>query len=99
MPATHLIGPSAFPAGLFAGDRHAELSAVISSNACPIAKLNRVATSGQGASKHLRYMRIGNFFDRPICLPASRACFGDLAHRRTDTPIPQRLFVIQILGL
>jgi hypothetical protein len=74
--ATHLLGPSGFPAGLFADDRHAELSAVIFSNACSIAKLNRVAVSGRGAPKGLRYTRIGNFFDRapgalkgiPFCL-------------------------------
>jgi hypothetical protein len=63
MPATHLLGPSAFPAGLFAADRHDELSAVIFSNACSIAKLNRVAVSGRGAPEGLRYTRIGNFFD------------------------------------
>lgn len=74
--ATHLLGPSAFPAGLFADDRRAELSAVIFSNACSIAKLNRVAVSGRGAPEGLRYTRIGNFFDRtpgalkgiPFCL-------------------------------
>jgi hypothetical protein len=76
MPATHLLGPSAFPAGLFADDRHAELSAVIFSNACSISKLYRVPISGGGAPKGLRYTRIGNFFDRtpgalagiPFCL-------------------------------
>jgi hypothetical protein len=61
---TTLIGPSAFPAGLFSDDRAAELSAVIFTNACSIAKLNRVALSGQGAPKGYRYMRFGNFFDR-----------------------------------
>ena len=76
MPAAQLLGPSAFPAGLFTDDRHAELSAVIFSNACSIAKLNRVAVSGGGAPRGLRYTRIGNFFDRtpgalkgiPFCL-------------------------------
>ncbi len=74
--ATHLLGASAFPAGLFADDRYSELSAVIFSNACSIAKLNRVAVSGRGAPEGLRYTRIGNFFDRtpgalkgiPFCL-------------------------------
>jgi hypothetical protein len=61
---TILLGPSAFPAGLFADDRAAELSAVIFTNACSIAKLNRVAVTGQGAPKGYRYTRIGNFFDR-----------------------------------
>ena len=51
MLAETLRGPTQFPAGLFANDRHAELSAVIFSNACSIAKLNRVAISGGGAPK------------------------------------------------
>lgn len=74
--ATHLLGPSAFPAGLFSDNRHAELSAIIFSNACSIAKLNRVPISAGGAPKGFRYTRIGNFFDRtpgalkgvPFCL-------------------------------
>ncbi|RWM79525.1 MAG: hypothetical protein EOR81_10980 [Mesorhizobium sp.] len=71
-----LLGPTAFPAGLFANDRHDELSAVIFSNACSIAKLNRVAISGGGAPEGFRYTRVGEFFDRtpgalkgmPFCL-------------------------------
>lgn len=71
-----LKGPSAFPAGLFTNDQHAELSAIIFSNACSIAKLNRVAITALGAPTGLRYMRIGKFFDRtpgaldgiPFCL-------------------------------
>ena len=74
--AEHLLGDDAFPVGLFADDRHAELSAVIFSNACSMAKLNRVAVSGQGAPKGLRYTRFGGYFDRtpgaltpiPFCL-------------------------------
>lgn len=74
--ASHLKGKARFPAGLFADAGHAELSAVIFSNACSMAKLNRVAVSGQGAPSGLRYTRIGNFFDRtpgalkgiPFCL-------------------------------
>jgi hypothetical protein len=73
---SHLLGASAFPAGLFTDERHAELSGVIFSNACSIAKLNRVAVSGGGSPKGFRYMRIGEFFDRdpgalegiPFCL-------------------------------
>lgn len=73
---SHLQGASAFPAGLFATDQHAELSAVIFSNACSLAKLNRVAITTLGVPKGLRYMRIGRFFDRtpgalegvPFCL-------------------------------
>jgi hypothetical protein len=76
MPTTRLLGASAFPAGLFADDRHSELSAVIFSNACSIAKLSRVAISAGAEPKGFRYMRIGKFFDRtpgaldgiPFCL-------------------------------
>ena len=74
--ATHLHGPSAFPAGLFADDRHAELSAVIFSNACSTGKLNRVMASAAGPPEGLRYVRMGRFFHRdpgalegiPFCL-------------------------------
>lgn len=73
---SHLQGPSAFPAGLFANDQHSELSAVIFSNACSLAKFNRVAITTLDVPKGLRYMRIGKFFDRtpgalegiPFCL-------------------------------
>jgi len=76
MRTSRLLGSSEFPAGLFSDDRHGELSAVIFSNACSIAKLNRVAVSGRGAPEGLRYTRIGQFFDRtpgalkgnPFCL-------------------------------
>ncbi|EHS50189.1 hypothetical protein PDO_2660 [Rhizobium sp. PDO1-076] len=76
MPAETLLGPTRFPAGLFADDRHAELSAVIFSNACSIAKLNRVPISAAGAPAGYRYTRMGEFFDRapgalkgiPFCL-------------------------------
>lgn len=40
MPAETLLGPAQFPAGLFANDDYAELSAVIFSNACSISKPN-----------------------------------------------------------
>lgn len=73
---SHLHGPSAFPAGLFANDQHSELSAVMFSNACSLGKFNRVAITTLGAPKGLRYMRVGEFFDRtpgaldgiPFCL-------------------------------
>jgi hypothetical protein len=76
MPAEYLLGPSRFKAGLFSDDRHAELSAVIFSNACSIAKFNRVAITGGGAPTGYRYTRMGDFFDRtpgalkgiPFCL-------------------------------
>ena len=74
--ATHLLEDDAFPVGLFADDRHSDLSAVIFSNACSMAKLNRVAVSGRSAPEGLRYTRFGAFFDRtpgaltpiPFCL-------------------------------
>ena len=74
--ATHLLQDEAFPVGLFADDRHSQLSAVIFSNACSMAKLNRVAVSGRGTPEGLRYTRFGAFFDRtpgalrpiPFCL-------------------------------
>ena len=73
---SHLQGPSAFPAGLFANDQHSELSAVIFSNACTLGKFNRVAIATLGVPEGLRYMRVGKFFDRtpgalegiPFCL-------------------------------
>ena len=76
LSVSHLKGSSAFPAGLFANDRHGELSAVIFSNACSLGKFNRVAITTLGVPKGLRYMRIGRFFDRtpgalegiPFCL-------------------------------
>jgi hypothetical protein len=74
--AKHLLGPSAFPAGLFSDDRHQELSAVIFSNACSLGKFNRILVTRCGAPQGLRYTRIGEFFDRtpgarkgvPFCL-------------------------------
>ncbi|MBW9113424.1 hypothetical protein JNB88_07150 [Rhizobium cauense] len=76
MPAETLLGPAQFPAGLFANDRHSELSAVIFSNACSISKLNRVPITAAGAPAGYRYTRMGEFFDRapsalkgiPFCL-------------------------------
>lgn len=62
--ATHLRGPSRFPAGLFANADHAELSAVIFSNACAMSKLSRVMVSAGADPKGMRYTRIGKFFNR-----------------------------------
>ncbi|KAB2726516.1 hypothetical protein [Brucella anthropi] len=86
LAASHLLGPARFPAGLFADDRHAELSAIIFSNACSMAKLNRVAISGGGAPEGYRYTRIGKFFDRtpgaleghPFCLDITSAEYRGL---------------------
>lgn len=71
-----LLGDSGFPAGLFRNQEHSELSAVIFTNTCSIAKFNRVGVSAGAATKQLRYVRIGEFFDRtpnalegiPFCL-------------------------------
>jgi hypothetical protein len=71
-----LLGPQAIPAGLFRSDEHAELSAVLFSNACTVSKLNRVAVSAGADGKGYRYVRVGEFFDRtpgaldsiPFCL-------------------------------
>jgi hypothetical protein len=76
LTATHLRGTSAFPAGHFTNADCAELSAVLFSNACSVAKLNRVGASAGADTQGLRYTRIGNFFDRtrgalkgiPFCL-------------------------------
>lgn len=76
MPAATLLSPAQFPAGLFANDGCAELSAVIFSNACSISKLNRVPISAAGTPAGYRYTRMGEFFDRepgalegiPFCL-------------------------------
>jgi len=74
--STDLLGNKAFPAGLFADNRHKELSAIIFSNACSISKLYRVPISAGADTQEFRYVRIGNFFDRtpgalggiPFCL-------------------------------
>jgi hypothetical protein len=79
--ASVLHGPTAFPVGLFANDQHAELSAVIFSNACSIGKMNRVMVSAGADSKGHRYTRVGRFFDRtpgaiegiPFCLDVAGA--------------------------
>jgi hypothetical protein len=64
MPFPHILGHPGFPTGLFASDRHAELSAVIFSNAATLPKLYRVPISAHGAPEGLRYTRVGMFFDR-----------------------------------
>lgn len=62
--ASHLLGATAFPAGLFRNKAHSELSAVIFSNACSIAKFNRVGVSAGASTTGLRYVRLGTFYDR-----------------------------------
>jgi hypothetical protein len=75
-PSSHLLGESAFPAGLFRNADHSELSAVVFTNACAISKFNRVGVSAGALAKGLRYVRLGKFYDRtpgaldgiPFCL-------------------------------
>jgi len=62
--ASHLLGASGFPAGLFRNAAHAELSAVIFTNACTLGKFNRLAISAGAPDHGLRYVRYGKFFDR-----------------------------------
>lgn len=84
--SSHLHGPSAFPAGLFDSADHAELSAVIFSNACSMAKLNRVMISAGAEANGLRYTRLGRFFDRrpgalegiPFCLDVTSDAYRGL---------------------
>lgn len=84
--ATHLLGATAFPAGLFRNDTHSELSAVIFSNACSIGKFNRVGVSAGASTTGLRYVRLGMFFDRtpgalegiPFCLDVTSAGYRAL---------------------
>lgn len=64
--ASHLLGETAFPAGLFRAAEHSELSAVIFTNACSIAKFNRVGVSAGALAKGLRYVRLGKFYDRTL---------------------------------
>lgn len=73
---THLLGASGFPAGLLANDGHAELSAIIFTNACTTGKFNRMMVSAGAPDNGLRYTRYGKFYDRragaldgvPFCL-------------------------------
>lgn len=90
--ASHLLGATAFPAGLFRNGAHRELSAVIFSNACSIAKFNRVGVSAGAAPTGLRYVRRGMFFDRtpgalegiPFCLDITSAEYRALWPQRFE---------------
>ena len=83
---SHLLGDSAFPGGLFRNSAHGELSAVIFTNACSIAKFNRVGVSAGALTKGLRYVRYGKFYDRtlgalegiPFCLDITSAEYRSL---------------------
>jgi hypothetical protein len=84
--ADHLLGESKFPAGLFANEGFAHLSAVIFSNACTIPKFYRVPVTAGVASPGFRYTRVGAFFDRtegalkniPFCLDIKSADYLSL---------------------
>ena len=72
---SHLLGEAVFPAGLFRTTEHSELSAVVFTNACSIAKFNRVGVSAGALTKGLRYVRYGQFYDRtPGALQGIRFC-------------------------
>jgi hypothetical protein len=72
----NLLGDQSIPSGLFNTSKCAELSAVVFSNACSIAKLNRVAISSGADRKGYRYIRYGTFFDRtPGVLESIPFCF------------------------
>lgn len=76
VPTDKLLGKSEFPAGLFRDDQHADISAIIFTNACSLSKFNRIGITGHGAPRGYRYTRFGDFFDRtpgalkgiPFCL-------------------------------
>jgi len=59
-----LAGNQKIPSGLFRSEENADLSAIIFTNACSIAKLSRVGVSAGAVLKEYRYVRIGEFFDR-----------------------------------
>ena len=71
-----LLGTSGFPAGLFRNEDHAELSAIIFTNACSTSKFNRIALTWGMPARIGRYVRYGKFYDRtpgaldgiPFCL-------------------------------
>jgi len=88
--ATHLLGKSAFPAGLFANPLQKELSAVIFSNACAISKLNRVPISAGAVDDDRRHVRVGRFFDRsPGALEGIPFCM-DISSKEYKSLWPQR---------
>lgn len=59
-----LLGEEGIPAGLFSSDEHAEISAIIYSSGCTIAKLSRVGISAGAGDKKYRYIRMGEYYDR-----------------------------------
>lgn len=85
-PVTHLLGEQSIPAGLFRNGDRSELAAVMFSNACTIGKFNRVGVSAGMATKGLRYVRFGEFFDRepgalvgvPFCMDVRGAEYRSL---------------------
>lgn len=63
LEAETLIGNAGFKAGLFRDDAHAELSAVIFTNACTLSKFNRIAVTHGASPRGRRYIRYGKFED------------------------------------
>lgn len=64
LTAQMLKGAAAFPAGLFRDDKASELSAIVFTNACSIAKLNRYMITRGAPTGGARVVRFGEFFDR-----------------------------------
>jgi hypothetical protein len=60
----YLRGDEKIPAGLFRNQAEIALSAIIFTNACSLGKLNRVGVSMGMKTPGLRYLRVGEFFDR-----------------------------------
>lgn len=87
-----LLGGSEFPCGLFNNAERVELSAVIFTNACTIGKLNRVAVSGGLNVSDVRYVRVGQFYDRrpgaldgiPFCYDIESATYRELWPQRYE---------------
>lgn len=84
--ASTLLGASGFPAGLFRDGRASELSALIFTNACSLAKFNRVMASGGAPTHGARYIRYGRFENRtagalegiPFCLDVTSDAYRGL---------------------
>lgn len=76
-----LLGSEGIPAGLFASDTCAHLSAIVFSSGCSISKLSRVAISAGAKETDYRYVRFGEFYDRtpgaltsiPFCMDVTSA--------------------------
>jgi hypothetical protein len=90
--AARLLGASGFPAGLFRGDWHDELSAIIFTNACTVSKFNRLAVTAGMPTRGRRYVRYGKMFNpqphaldgRPFCLDVTSEAYRGLWPQRCE---------------